>query len=123
MVLRFRSNLLYQKFVRISTSVPRALKRLCAKHRASAEAEVRENALHTTTMFSKGCGVQKCKCGLGFAKQFSGERIRKTETTVFEIRQGFWISPARRRGLGRNLRGLPFGFLAGRALIKKDTQH
>jgi len=50
-VLRFRSNLLYQKFVRISTSVSRALKRLCAKHRASAEAEVRENALHSATIF------------------------------------------------------------------------
>jgi len=37
--------------VRISTSVPRALKRLCAKHRASAEAEVWENALHSATMF------------------------------------------------------------------------
>ena len=39
--------------MRISTSVPRALKRLCAKHRASAEAEVRENALHATQSFKK----------------------------------------------------------------------
>ncbi len=43
-----------------NTSVPRALKRLCAKHRASAKAEVRGNA--------------KCKCrspkenGVGFAE-------------------------------------------------------
>jgi hypothetical protein len=106
-VLRFRSNLLYQKFVRISTqSHIRALKRLCAKHRAFPKEKD---------------GMCECKCGLGFAKQFSGERIRKTETDFFEIRRGFWISPARRRGLGRNPRGLPFGFLAGRARGKNSA--
>ena len=48
-------------------SVPRALKHPCASHRASAEAEVRENALYTATAnLGNGGGVQKC--GLGFAK-------------------------------------------------------
>ena len=48
-------------------SVPRALKRHHAKRGASAEAEVRENALHTaTTNLGNGGGVQKY--GLGFAK-------------------------------------------------------
>ena len=89
-----------------SSSLIRALKRLCAKHRA----------------FPKGKdGMCEYKCGLGFAKLFSGERIRKTETTVFEIRQGFWISSARRRGLGRNPRGLHFGFLAGRTKEKAHS--
>jgi len=37
--------------VRISTSVPRALKRHHAKRGASAEAEVQGNALHTTQSF------------------------------------------------------------------------
>ena len=105
-VIRFRSNLLYQKFVRISTqSHIRALKRLCAKHRAFPKEKD---------------GMCEYKCGLGFAKLFSGERIRKTETNIFEIRKGFWISPPRRRGLGRNPRGLSFGFFGG-AGIKKKT--
>jgi len=45
------------------TSVPRALKRLCAKHRASAEAEVRGNALHLASFEIISGEVQKCKCG------------------------------------------------------------
>jgi len=70
----------------LNTSVPCALKRLCAKHRASAEAEVRGNA--------------KYKCGLGFAKQFCGRRIRKTETDFSEIRRDSGFRPA--GGCGRN---------------------
>ena len=65
-----------------NTSVPRALKRLCAKHRASAKAEVRENA--------------KYKCGLGFESNFAGGRIRKTETNAFEIRRDLGFRPRRR---------------------------
>ena len=103
-VIRFRSNLFYQKFVRISTqSHIRALKRLCASHRAFPKEKD---------------GMCEYKCGLGFAKLFSGERIRKTETNIFEIRKGFWISPPRRRGLGRNPRGLSFGFFGGRDKFK-----
>jgi len=45
--------------------------------------------------------VQKCKYGLGFAKQFCGRRIRKTETEeIFEIRRDFGFRPA--GGYGRN---------------------
>ena len=45
-----------------------ALARLCAKHRA----------------FPKGKGRKReYKCGLGFAKQFCGRRIRKTSAHFF----------------------------------------
>ena len=37
----------------------------------------------------ESAGNAKYKYGLGFAKHFSEERIRKTETKFFEIRQGF----------------------------------
>ena len=69
--------------------------------------------------FSKGKGRNvRIQNGLGFAKTIFWERIRKTETNVFEIRRGFWISSARRKGLGGNPRGLPFGFF-WRAMEKK----
>ncbi|PIQ91651.1 MAG: hypothetical protein COV70_02555 [Parcubacteria group bacterium CG11_big_fil_rev_8_21_14_0_20_39_22] len=61
----------------------------------------------------------KYKCGLGFAKLFSGERIRKTETTVFEIRRGFWVSPARRRGREESARASFFWILAGDKILKQ----
>ena len=66
----------------ITLAFPAPLARLCAKHRASAKAEVRENALHTaTTNLGNGGGVQEYKCGLGFAKTiFWGYGFRKTET-------------------------------------------
>ena len=42
--------------------------------------------------FSKGKGRNvRIQNGLGFAKTIFWERIRKTETNVFEIRRGFWI--------------------------------
>ena len=50
--------------------------------------------------------VSRSENGLGFAKLFSGEGFAKPRLMFFEIRRGFWISPARRRGLGRNPRGL-----------------
>jgi hypothetical protein len=93
-VLRFRSNLLYQKFVRISTSVSRALKRLCASHRASAEAEVRENALHTTQSFKKDVACRNTNMDSVLRNYFAGGRIRKTETKVFEIRRDSGFRPA-----------------------------
>jgi len=36
------------------------------------------------------------KNGLGFAKTIFWERVRKTETNVFEIRRGFGFPPRRR---------------------------
>ena len=71
-------------------SVPRALKRLCAKHRASAEAEVRENALHSATMFwGKGGGVQKCGTRAKFCEMLGvwGKVFRKIRFACFLI---FW---------------------------------
>jgi hypothetical protein len=50
-IIQLCSNIFYQKLLRIFTNVTRALKRHHAKRGASAEAEVRENALHTNTMF------------------------------------------------------------------------
>src|SRR3989338_2897918 len=57
------------------------------------------------------------KNGLGFAKTIFWERIRKTETNVFEIRRDSEFSP---RG-GRVWEGIHagFGFLFWRALKKK----
>src|SRR3989338_7137148 len=57
------------------------------------------------------------KNGLGFAKTIFWERIRKTETNVFEIRRDSEFSP---RG-GRVWEGIRagFGFLFWRALKKK----
>src|SRR3989338_3361848 len=57
------------------------------------------------------------KNGLGFAKTIFLERIRKTETNVFEIRRDSEFSP---RG-GRVWEGsrAGFGFLFWRALKKK----
>ncbi|MBP6911692.1 MAG: hypothetical protein KBB88_00615 [Candidatus Pacebacteria bacterium] len=79
----------------MNTSVPRALKRHHAKRGASAEAEVRGNA--------------QCKCGLGFAKQFCGRRIRKTETDFLKSFLGWASAP--QEGAGGMWGG--FLFLAG----------
>jgi hypothetical protein len=78
-------------------SVPRALKRLCAKHRASAKAEVRENAKYTMDSVLRS--------------NFAGGRIRKTETNVFEIRRDLGFRPA--GGCGRNAGRI--SFFGGRA--------
>ena len=94
------------------TSVPRALKRHHAKRGASAEAEVRENALHTaTTNLGNGGGVQKY--GLGFAKTiFWGKGFRKTETDFSKRIFGIGFRPA--GGVWGGMRGgFLFGFLAG----------
>jgi hypothetical protein len=63
------------------------------------------------------------KRGLGFAKLFSGERIRKTETNVFEIRRDFGFRP-RGGGVWGGIRaGFLLGFLAGRAKLTETTLH
>ena len=88
--------------MRISTpSHIRALKRHHAKRGA----------------FPKGkYGYAKYKCGLGFVKHFCGRRIRKTETTFFEIQRDWVFAPQEGAG-GR--RGGVFGFLAGACKKKK----
>jgi len=89
--------------VRISTSVPRALKRLCAKHRASAEAEVWENALHSATMFL-------------------GQRRRSAEMQMRNASEILRNAGGLGESISQNsLRVLPdffLGILAGRAMEK-----
>ncbi|MDO8676648.1 MAG: hypothetical protein Q7K16_03295, partial [Candidatus Azambacteria bacterium] len=87
--------------------------RLCAKHRAFQEWKVRGNAERLKWQEMS----RSRKNGLGFAKLFSGRRVRKTETNVFEIRRDFEFCP---RG-GRVWEGIRagFGFLFWRALRKK----
>ena len=86
--------LLYQArifFKIVITSVPRTLR-----------ASVRSKELSKNGK----CGRNiKYKHGLSFAKQFSGGRIRKTETNVFEIRRD-WVS-APQEGAG-GMRGGDF---------------
>ena len=85
--LRFRSNLLYQKFLRISTSVPRALKRHHAKRGASAEAEVRETLCTSPLMFFKRGEVQKCGTRAKFCEMLGvwGKVFRKNSLAYFLI--------------------------------------
>jgi hypothetical protein len=59
----------------------------------------------------------KYKCGLGFAKQFCGRRIRKTETDFFEIRRD-WVS-APQEGAG----GMRGGFFFWRAGIENKIEY
>jgi hypothetical protein len=81
-------------------SVPRALARLCAKHRASAEAEVRENAKYTMDSVLRS--------------NFAVGRIRKTETDFLKSFLGWASAP--QEGAG-GMRG-GFLFLAGGQLEK-----
>ena len=84
----------------VITSVPRALR-----------ASVR------STELSKMESAETLKHGRSFAKQFSGERIRKTSANVFEI----WSRP-RGGGSGEeSARASAFIFLAGRA-TRKNTR-
>ena len=62
-------------------SVPRALKRLCAKHRASAKAEVWENAKYTMDSV-----LRSNFAGGGFAKP----------RLIFKKVFGFGLPPRRR---------------------------
>ena len=73
---------------------PRAT-HLCAKHRASAEAEVRGNAKYTMDEILR--------------KLFPGTGFRKTETDFFEKFFGLGFRPA--GGCGRNAGRI--SFLAG----------
>jgi len=57
------------------------------------------------------------KCGLGFAKLFSGERIRKTETNFFEIRREFVLVFRAQAGSGRECAR---GFLDWKKWLKND---
>jgi len=99
-------SLLYQArifFKIVITSVPRAL-------RAS---------VRSTELSKNGkCGRNvKYKHGLSFAKQFSGGRIRKTETNVFEI----WSRPRGGRSTMRNPRGLRHFFFWQSEQLRKNT--
>ena len=100
----------------MNTSVPRALKRLCLKHRASAEAEVRRNALHTaTTNLGNGGGVQKY--GLGFAKLFSGDMDFAKPRLIFK--KGFLeLVSAPQEGSGEECGADSFLIFGGRAFLK-----
>jgi hypothetical protein len=90
--------------VTISTSVPRALKHLCAKHRTSAKAEVRET-LHTPPQyFSNEAKCRNANTDSVLRSNFLGEGFAKTETNFFEIRREFVLVFARRQGLGGNAR-------------------
>jgi hypothetical protein len=88
---------LRELFSKRNTSVPRALKRLCAKHRASAEAEVRENAKYTadSVLRSSFAGGGFAKPRLSFLKSFLG------------------LFSAPQEGAGGMRGGNSFGFLAG----------
>jgi len=100
------------------TSVPRALKRHHAKRGASSDAEVWGNALHTaTTNLGNGGGVQKYKCGLGFAKLFSGDLDFAKPRLIFQKRIfEFGFRPA--GGVwGGMWGGFFFGFLAGAGIV------
>ena len=66
-------------------SVPRVLKHLCAVAQSFLKEKVRGNAERLKYWEMS----RSRKNGLGFAKTIFWERIRKTETNVFEIRQGF----------------------------------
>jgi len=76
-------------------SVSRALKRLCAKHRASAEAEVRGNVKYTMDSVLRS--------------NFAGGRNRKTETDFLKSFLADGFRPA--GGCGRNAGRI--SFLAG----------
>ena len=101
----------------VITSVPRALKRHHAKRGASAEAEVRENALHTTQSFKKDVVCRNANTDSVLRNNFAGGRIRKTETKFFEIRRDSGFRPA--GGCGRNAGRILFWIFGGRA-NKKD---
>ena len=76
------------------TSVPRALKRLCAKHRASAEAEVRGNALYTTQSFKKEwCAEMQMRNASEILRNAGGlgESISQNSLRVLpDFLAGFW---------------------------------
>ncbi len=86
----------------MNRAFPAPLARLCAKHRASAKAEVRENAKYTMDSVLRS--------------NFAGGRIRKTETDFLKSFFGWAFAP--QEGAGGMRGGFFFGFLGGRNKIK-----
>ncbi len=97
----------------VITSVSRALKRHHAKRGASAEAEVRENALHTTQSFKKDVVCRNANTDSVLRSNFAGGGFAKPRLIFLKFGGNSDLVSAPQEGAGGMRGGFFFGFLAG----------